>query len=69
VAFSFFKKKQDSSESTAQNLVEGTDYYLEEGKYVFTSHYHLKRGYCCGSGCRHCPYPKEEDAKASRKGN
>ncbi|MEO0903077.1 MAG: DUF5522 domain-containing protein, partial [Bacteroidota bacterium] len=18
--------------------------------------YHLKRGYCCESGCRHCPY-------------
>ena len=23
---------------------------------VFTAAYHLKRGYCCGSGCRHCPY-------------
>jgi len=31
-------------------------YYLENGKVVFTPEYHLERGYCCGSGCRHCPY-------------
>jgi hypothetical protein len=31
-------------------------YYLENGKVVFTPEYHLKRGDCCGSGCRHCPY-------------
>jgi hypothetical protein len=37
-------------------LVEGVDYYLENGLMVFTSEYHLKRGYCCQSGCRHCPY-------------
>ncbi|MBP7478209.1 MAG: hypothetical protein KA797_06785 [Chitinophagales bacterium] len=23
---------------------------------VFTREYHLKRGYCCGSKCLHCPY-------------
>ncbi|WP_323756859.1 DUF5522 domain-containing protein [Roseivirga sp.] len=23
---------------------------------VFTEKYHLKRGYCCKNGCRHCPY-------------
>ena len=37
-------------------LVEGEDYYLENGNYVFTATYLLKRGYCCESGCRHCPY-------------
>jgi hypothetical protein len=36
-------------------LEEG-DYYEEKGLFVFTAQYHLKRGYCCGSGCRHCPY-------------
>jgi hypothetical protein len=36
--------------------VEGIDYYLEAGRWVFTAAYHLKRGYCCRSGCRHCPY-------------
>ncbi|MER0438186.1 DUF5522 domain-containing protein [Emticicia sp. W12TSBA100-4] len=32
------------------------DYYYENGFLVFTSAYHLKRGYCCKNGCRHCPY-------------
>jgi len=36
---------------------EPADYYLSpEGYRVFTEHYLLKRGYCCQSGCRHCPY-------------
>jgi hypothetical protein len=37
-------------------LIQGVDYYLEAGKFVFTANYHLKRGYCCNSKCRHCPY-------------
>jgi hypothetical protein len=37
-------------------LVEGEDYYSESGKLVFTASYHLRRGYCCDSACRHCPY-------------
>ena len=32
------------------------DFYIENGYYVFTEEYHLKRGYCCKSGCRHCPW-------------
>jgi len=33
------------------------DYYkTREGYIVFTEEYHLKRGYCCKSGCKHCPY-------------
>jgi hypothetical protein len=33
------------------------DYYLsKEGYVVFTEKYHLKRGYCCRNGCKHCPY-------------
>ena len=39
--------------------VEGIDYYVENGLLVMTPWYHLKRGYCCGSGCRHCPYGHE----------
>ena len=31
-------------------------YYMENGRVVFTPKYHLQRGDCCGSGCRHCPY-------------
>ena len=33
------------------------DFYTSpEGYIVFTEKYHLKRGYCCKSGCKHCPY-------------
>jgi hypothetical protein len=26
------------------------------GNFVFTAVTLLERGYCCGSGCRHCPW-------------
>lgn len=39
-----------------QRLDEGEDFYWEGGFMVFTRAYHLKRGSCCGTGCRHCPY-------------
>jgi hypothetical protein len=32
------------------------DFHFENGLMVFAAAYHLRRGYCCGSGCRHCPY-------------
>jgi hypothetical protein len=31
-------------------------YYNEQGNMVMTEDYHKRRGSCCGSGCRHCPY-------------
>ena len=38
-------------------LIEGIDfYYNENGLLVLTEQYHLEKGYCCGYGCRHCPY-------------
>lgn len=40
----------------ASTRLTDEDYYLENGFVVFTAAYHLKRGTCCGSGCRHCPY-------------
>jgi hypothetical protein len=40
-------------------LVEGEDYYREGTMIVFTARYHLRRGYCCHSGCRHCPYQEQ----------
>lgn len=36
--------------------LEPEDYYFDGPDMVFTAAYHLKRGYCCGNGCRHCPY-------------
>jgi iron complex transport system substrate-binding protein len=34
----------------------GKDYYQEGQAIVFTASYLQRRGYCCNSGCRHCPY-------------
>ncbi len=31
-------------------------YYNSDGLVVFTSEYLLNRGYCCGNGCKSCPY-------------
>ena len=37
--------------------IEGVHYYLNpDGFVVFTEKYHLEKGFCCGNGCRHCPY-------------
>ena len=42
-------------------LVEGIDfYYSEQGYVVLTEKYHLEKGFCCGNGCRHCPYDYAE---------
>lgn len=41
---------------TMSELIEGEDFYWEGAYLVFTSEYHLRKGACCGSGCRHCPY-------------
>lgn len=32
------------------------DFYMEGPNLVFTAAYHLRRGSCCKSDCRHCPY-------------
>lgn len=46
------------------------DFYYENGLVVFTMSYHLKRGYCCKNGCRHCPYgfEKGKDDARSKEG-
>lgn len=41
-----------------RNRTEDDDefYYNSDGLVVFTAEYLLNRGYCCGNGCRNCPY-------------
>lgn len=58
-----------------KELIENTDFYInEDGLVVLTEKYHLEKGYCCGNGCRHCPYgyenvpePKRSELKATYK--
>lgn len=50
-----------------EQLIEGVHYYMSpEGRVVFTEKYHLEKGYCCGNGCRHCPYDYDQVAEPRR---
>jgi hypothetical protein len=44
-----------------EKFIENIDYYFEDGLLVLTAHFLLKRGYCCGNGCRNCPYMHEKN--------
>jgi len=60
-------KKPDKNFNPSDDLIEGKDYYLNEnGLIVFTEKYHLEKGYCCGMGCRHCPYHYEAVPEPNR---
>jgi hypothetical protein len=52
------KRENEASKfaNTATGLQEGIDYYVENGLFVLTEWFYLKRGECCGNACRHCPY-------------
>ncbi len=49
-----------------KKLLDGY-YYVENGLTVLTEEFHLSRGYCCGNGCRHCPYDHEQVPPAIRQ--
>jgi len=40
----------------APAVLPGDFYFDTAGLMVFTAAYLRRRGYCCESGCRHCPY-------------
>lgn len=51
-------------------IKENEDYYLnEQGYRVFTAKFHLKRGYCCKNGCKHCPYGYDKKSDTFIKKN
>jgi hypothetical protein len=50
------KEKEFPFPGRGGDLIEGLHYYNEDVYRVFTEFYLLSRGYCCRSGCRHCPY-------------
>lgn len=45
------------------------DFYRDaNGKIVFTETKHIRRGFCCGGGCLHCPYdPKHTKGNTNLK--
>lgn len=48
-----------------KDVIEEEDFYWEGEFVVFTREFHLKRGHCCGSGCRHCPYEPRQTKGAT----
>ncbi|MGZ7080427.1 MAG: DUF5522 domain-containing protein [Thermoanaerobaculia bacterium] len=46
-----------------RELKEGEDFYFEGPYMVFTEKFLRDRGYCCESGCRHCPYGFKRDGR------
>ena len=52
----------DSDELRIAPIPEPDEFYYEGPYMVFTAAYHLRRGYCCQSGCRHCPYGFQKDS-------
>ena len=48
-----------TSESAEREPLGEQDFYWDGPYMVFTAAYHLRRGTCCNSGCRHCPYQQD----------
>jgi Family of unknown function (DUF5522) len=44
-------------------MIEGEDFYFEGPYIVFTEKFLRERGYCCESGCRHCPWGYDPSAE------
>jgi len=50
-----------------KELTNGIHYYINnDGYVVLTEKYHLEKGFCCGHGCKHCPYNYENVPEPSR---
>ena len=57
------KKQTTKITISMAEVKENEDFYIENGYFVFTEAFLLKRGYCCENGCRHCPYEAEKKGK------
>ena len=46
----------EEKESLSKEEPHEEFYFNDSGLIVMTEEYLLQRGYCCGNGCKHCPY-------------
>lgn len=46
-----------------EKYIKDEDYYIKNGRVIFTAKYLEKKKKCCGGKCEHCPYvpPYEKD--------
>jgi hypothetical protein len=47
---------KDATKAAFDTQPREGEFYCDGPWMVFTEAYHRRRGYCCKSGCRHCPY-------------
>ena len=59
------------SENETKKLVEGEDYTIDPatGLMVLTASFLRRRGYCCKTGCRNCPYGFQKENETKQKTN
>lgn len=60
-------REQTPTKKPNAEFIEGEHYYYEGGLMVLTAKFLRERGYCCGNGCRHCPYSEAEKAAYNKK--
>lgn len=54
-----------TDQDKVQPLIKHLDYEIDSlGRFVLTRRYHLRRGFCCGNHCIHCPF---DGIKGSRE--
>ena len=51
-----YKKVVEERVKSQGKLKEDEYYITDNGLFVFTETYHIRRGHCCGLKCKHCPY-------------
>lgn len=58
----------DQARAHSDAIARGEETYVDPvtGYFVLTEATLRARGTCCGSGCRHCPYPGAEQRAAGR---
>jgi hypothetical protein len=58
----------DQVRADTDAIARGEETYVDPvtGYFVLTEATLRARGACCGSGCRHCPYPAAEQRAAGR---
>ena len=63
-----FKFAGMNNQNNENILIEGEDFYFTpEGYKCFTEKHHLKKGYCCKNGCKHCPYGFDRKTGKTKK--
>lgn len=60
--------ERDRSDKSWSSTPQAGEFYFDGPYMVFTEAYHLRRGWCCQSGCRHCPYRYPKPDRATTEG-